>query len=94
MLSSLGGGMADLSPNCRRAAHLQSEALDHTLTLRQRVGLKIHLLLCKWCRRYGRQIRFLRKAAQDHAPELTEASPQQLSTEARERIKRELSSRK
>ena len=42
---------------------MQSEALDHPLSFRQRIGLRIHLFLCKWCNRYGRQLRFLRSAA-------------------------------
>jgi hypothetical protein len=47
---------------------------------------------CKWCRRYGKQIRFLRDAAHDYLDELTEAAPRRLSPEARERLKRSLNS--
>ena len=63
MPKALARVMAVLSPNCRQASRLQSEALDHKLPVLQRVGLRIHLLLCKWCRRYGKQIRFLRDAS-------------------------------
>lgn len=75
-----------LMPNCKEAIRLQSEALDRPLPRLQRIGLRIHLALCVWCSRYGRQIRFLRTVAQhcDHAPE------QALSTEAKSRIKRAL----
>jgi predicted anti-sigma-YlaC factor YlaD len=58
--------------------------------LKQRIGLRIHLILCKWCRRYGRQIGFLRSAAKqqlDHEDCLPEQS---LRAEARERMKRAL----
>lgn len=64
--------------------------LDHPLPLLKRLGLWLHLLICKWCRRYGKQIRFLREAAHDHHEELTEATAQKLSNDARERIKRRL----
>ena len=87
---ALTRGMGDLSPSCRVATRLQSEALDHKLSLRQRFGLRVHLLLCKWCRRYGKQIAFLRNAAHEHPDELAEPVPQKLSDEARERIKRSL----
>lgn len=83
-------GFADLSPGCRTATRLQSEALDHQLPFRQRFGLRVHLLLCKWCRRYGKQITFLRDAAHEHPDEMAEPVPQKLSDEARERIKRKL----
>ena len=62
-LKTLARGIGDLSPSCKQAIRLQSAALDHKLPLRQRLGLRIHLLLCKWCRRYGKQITFLRSVA-------------------------------
>jgi hypothetical protein len=88
------GFCASLLPTCRDAARLQSEALDKKLSLAQRLGLALHLMICKWCRRYGKQIRFLRGAAHDHSENLAEAVPQKLSAEARERIKQRLQSEK
>ena len=90
IVKSLFGGIADLSPNCKQAARLQSEALDHKLPFRKRLGLRIHLMLCKWCCRYGTQVRFLRDAAHEHPDKVSEPTPQKLSDEARERIKRKL----
>ena len=83
-------GVAGLSLNCKVAVRLQSEAIDHELSLGQRLGLRIHLLLCKWCRRYGKQITFVRDAAHAHPDKLAETVPQQLSGEARERIRQKL----
>jgi len=79
-----------LSPSCREAVRLQSEQMDHSLNLTQRLGLRLHLLLCKWCRRYGAQIRFLRSVGRQepHAP--AASIPASLSTEARERIRQRL----
>ena len=79
-------GLGGLSPSCKEAARLQSESLDRRLAFSQRLGLRIHLALCKWCRRYGKQITFLRSAAHDHPDELTEIVPQKLSAESRSRI--------
>ena len=77
-------------PSCREAIRLQSEALDRPLPLHSRLGLRLHLLVCAWCRRYGKQIRFLRRAAREHPEQLTTVSPNHLSPEARERIERAL----
>ena len=77
-----------LSPNCKEAIRLQSDALERPLSLSQRVGLRLHLLLCKWCLRYGRQIRFIRQAAHEHPDKLCNQEAQGLSPEARERLKR------
>lgn len=88
--SALKRGFATLMPSCRDAARLQSVALDGKLAWVKRLGLCFHLLMCKWCRRYGKQIRFLHHAASEHPDNLVEAVPQSLSPEARERIKQRL----
>lgn len=77
-----------LSPNCKEAIRLQSDALDRPLRPLQRIGLRIHLFLCVWCLRYGKQIKFLRVAAKqcDHEHEPVSAMP----PEARERIKEQV----
>ena len=90
LLGTLKKGLRTISPNCREVSRLQSEALDHALTPLQRFGLRVHLILCKWCRRYGKQIRFLRRAAHEHSDQVAEASPGTLSPEARQRLKRVL----
>jgi hypothetical protein len=76
-----------LSPNCKSAIRLQSEALDRKLPLLRRTGLRLHLWLCIWCSRYGKQIKILRAAAQNcDDRELGQTLP----AEARARIKRTL----
>jgi len=80
-----------LSPSCKQASRLQSESMDRPLKFSEGFGLRIHLFLCKWCRRYGAQLKFLRSAAhqcEEHQP------AQNLSPEARERIKQKLQSEK
>lgn len=79
-----------LSPGCKQAVRLQSESRDRTLSLCERFGLRFHLLVCKWCRRYGTQLKFLRSEAhqfEEHAPAKL---PHELSPESRERIKQRL----
>jgi len=90
MLKNLMQRLADLSPSCRQATRLQSAALDGKLSTSQKLGLRIHLCLCKWCRRYGSQIQFLRTASQ-HEPKPEESlPPRTLSPEARDRIRQRL----
>ena len=47
----------------------------------------MHLFLCKWCRRYGKQIRLLRGTAHEPPDQVAEASPSTLSPETRQRLK-------
>jgi hypothetical protein len=79
-----------LSLDCHAASRAQSEKLDHPLPPAARVGLWIHLRLCQWCRRYGRQVHFLGEAARNHPEKLAENKPLALSAAARERIKQRL----
>ena len=81
-----------LSLDCNEAIRLQSDALDRPLSFSQRMGLRLHLLFCKWCLRYGRQIKFLRIVARDCDHVREPAQP--LPAAARERIRRALKSAK
>jgi hypothetical protein len=89
-LGALKLWLRTISPNCREASRLQSQSVDRPLTFLQRFGLRIHLLLCKWCRRYGKQIHFLRRAVHEHPDQVTAATASSLSPETRERLKRAL----
>src|ERR1700678_3455128 len=83
--------MGKVSPDCKEAVRLQSVALDRTLGPVERLGLRLHLLLCKWCRAYGRQIRCLHEAPKKRVSDHDLCfSHRALSSEARERIKRNL----
>jgi hypothetical protein len=73
-------------PSCKQVARLQSAGLDTRLPMPTRLGLKLHLLVCRWCRRYGRQVRFLRNAVRKKPLTLNEVSDNRLSPEARRRL--------
>lgn len=84
------GGLGQLSPTCREATQLQSQALDQQLPVLPRVGLRIHRILCGRCRRYGDQLQQLRQLVQRHPGRVDEAVSETLSTEARQRLQRVL----
>ena len=68
-----------------------SESLDRALPLYQRMGIRIHLMMCKFCTRYRRQLLILSEAIRlksIHGEEIE--LPIALPSEAKERIKRSL----
>lgn len=76
--------------NCHKASTLASESLDHPLTLIKRFSLRFHLLICRFCRRYLRQVRFIHEALSlaDEETKLSHSSYEiRLSPNARNRIK-------
>lgn len=78
--------------SCKEVTHLVSESLDRKLPLWQRLMVRLHLLMCKFCSRFQRQMFFLRDAVRQHSgtDDLEETSFPGLSPEARERIKQTL----
>ena len=47
--------------NCKEVSRLVSESMDHNLPVYQRMLIWIHLLVCRYCARFRRQVMFLRK---------------------------------
>ena len=79
--------------SCQEVSRFVSESLDRELPLGQRLRVRIHLLMCRFCSRFRRQVLFLRDAARRYltAGDETETSPADgLSAEARARIKQAL----
>jgi len=73
--------------NCRQVTRLVSQSMDAKLRWYQRLGMRIHLLYCVWCRRYAAQLRFLRRASHHLGEEQADAVPQRLPPEAKQRIR-------
>jgi len=78
-------------PTCEHTVQKISQSMERSLTLEERIKLKLHLWICAWCQWYLEHLRVLRETARakaDEPPDL--ASGANLSNEARERIRRRL----
>ncbi len=81
--------------SCRDITQLISESMDTSLPIGKRIGVRVHLLMCKFCARYERQLLLFRETlrllvaegGKDEGP-----AEETLSVEARERIKKSLRS--
>jgi hypothetical protein len=74
-------------PSCREAAERLSREQDQPGPRSRSMALRLHLLICGHCRRYARQLQWLRASLQRV---LTDASDTQLSASARDRIRARL----
>lgn len=79
-----------LNATCRDAARLLTEREERRLTRLERVGLFLHLMICRPCRRYRQGIIFLRRLMRRAADSGALAEDQTLPPEARDRIRRNL----
>jgi hypothetical protein len=48
--------------SCKEATELMSQEKDRTLSLAERIGLRLHVLVCKGCTNYRRQMDVLSAA--------------------------------
>lgn len=80
---------------CEETTRLISESLDNELPFHQRLGVWTHLLMCRYCSRYRKQLLFIEKAisqivdGEKDGLGPSHADPP-LSPEARERIRQAL----
>jgi len=74
--------------NCKEVSEMVSESMDRALPFYQRVLMRLHLLMCKYCARYREQLETIRAASryeQLHGKELDDS--QALSNDGKERLK-------
>ncbi len=76
--------------NCKQATELASHSLDRKLSIRQRISLKFHLLICHLCRAYVQHIKFIRRAGNHLDQHIESQTHHTLSSSTKARIKKEL----
>jgi len=80
-------------PSCKEVTRMASESMERKLPLRQRLEVKLHLLVCSLCMRYVKQLQLMREVAHQHNAKIKDGvvSPHSaLSAKIRERMKRSL----
>jgi hypothetical protein len=74
------------TPNCAEMSKLASQSLDRQLSWNLRLKMRLHYLICCWCKRYRKQLQFLRQAAPRLDQQFAAFSSRGLSLDARQRI--------
>lgn len=77
--------------SCKEVSQRISESMDRGLPLHHRMFIRIHIMMCKYCYRFRKQLFFIRELGR-FSQSLGEAagSAPTLSDEAREKIKNSL----
>ena len=74
------------TPTCAEMSRLTSRSLEQPLTVKTRLKMRLHFVICAWCRRYFKQINLLHHAAPRLGLELGELPGRGMSVEAKQRI--------
>jgi hypothetical protein len=75
------------TPTCPEVAKILSQGMDKELSLTTRMKLRIHYLLCSFCERYMKQLKYIRKVSREFPERIGDVSDASLPADARERIK-------
>ena len=78
--------------DCQQASQLISKSLDRQLSWRERFAVRLHLLFCKYCKRFSQQIITMRKALSRLSQSIENDSDIRLPSETKSRIEHSIES--
>jgi hypothetical protein len=80
------------TPTCPEVIRILSEGMDKKLSLATRIKLRVHFLMCSFCERYMKQLKYMRQVAREFPEKIGEVSDASLPSDAKERMKEALRS--
>src|SRR5213083_3153583 len=75
------------TPTCPEVIRILSLGMDKPLPLTTRIKLRIHYLMCSFCERYAKQLKYMRAVSREFLDKLGEISDAKLPSEAKQRLK-------
>src|SRR6266436_7681855 len=78
------------TPSCPEVVRILSLRMDKELSLMMRMKLRIHYLMCSFCERYMKQLKYIRQVSREFPDKIGEISDATLPAEAKERLKEAL----
>jgi len=73
--------------NCREVTRLMSDGLDRKVPFHRRMGIRFHLLMCRFCARYLKQLKTIRELMHLERADLEDSHlPRSLPPKTRDRI--------
>lgn len=76
--------------NCKQTSLLVSQSLDRRLTWRERMGVRMHLWICVYCRRFVQQLALIRQQMKHWQQQALSTPEIRLPQPSRDRIAQEL----
>lgn len=85
--------MVRVMPSCRDISQLISAGMDRNLPLRKRLSIRLHVSMCRFCRRYGKQLHLLHEGVGHYADPDANVVEKSLSPAAKEKLEKALADR-
>jgi hypothetical protein len=75
------------TPTCPEVVRILSLGMDKELSLGMRIKLRVHYLMCSFCERYMKQLKYIRQVSHEFPEKIGEVSDASLPADAKERMK-------
>lgn len=85
--------MVRVLPSCRDISQLISAGMDRNLPLRKRLSIRLHVSMCKYCRRYEKQMHLLHEGVGYYADPEMNVVEKSLSPAAKKKLEQTLRTR-
>ena len=72
--------------DCKQTSQLISQSLDRSLTLRERFALRLHLLVCKYCKQFSQHLQTIRVALKQMISSIESNDSIEMPSAAKSRI--------
>lgn len=83
--------MSRLTPTCEVVTQKVSQSMDESLSLNDRIRVRLHLMGCELCARYEKQLLAMHKMLELHGEEISGTDSNiSLSDTTRKKIKQEI----
>lgn len=77
--------------SCKDISRLVSDSMDRNLPLKHRLGIRFHLMMCRYCSRFAKQLKKMRRMIRRETPP-TAPPRKSLSDEQKQRLKEKFNS--
>ncbi len=74
--------------NCNRISELVSESMDSDTGFTRRIGIKFHIIMCRYCARNEKQLHTIRDTIKKSVDESNDVSLQAMSDQKKWQIKK------
>jgi hypothetical protein len=75
------------TPTCPEVVRILSLGMDKQLSLMMRIKVRIHYLMCSFCERYMKQLKYIRQVSREFPEKIGDVSDASLPTDIKERMK-------
>jgi hypothetical protein len=75
------------TPTCPEVVRILSLGMEKQLSLMMRIKLRIHYLMCSFCERYMKQLKYIRQVSREFPEKIGDVSDASLPADAKERMK-------